>query len=87
MLRVAGSELRKTGWRGLEMYLGEYGDFPLCVSLETAHPAKFPDDVKALTGVTPELPHSMKNMSQRTGEPLLIPGDYGEFRNYLRETL
>lgn len=75
------------GWKGLEVYLGEYGDFPLCVSLETAHPAKFPDYVEALTGVTPELPYSMKNVSQRTGEPLLMPSDYGEFRNYLRETL
>lgn len=75
------------GWRGLEVYIDKCGDFPLCVSLETAHPAKFPDDVKAETGVTPELPQSMKDVSRRTGEPLPMSGDYGEFRDYLRGTL
>ena len=75
------------GWRGLEVYLDRYGDFPLCVSLETAHPAKFPDEVKVLTGVTPELPQSMKDVLHRTGAPLHLSGDYGEFRDYLLDTL
>ncbi len=75
------------GWRGLEMYLEKVGDFSLCVSLETAHPAKFPDEVKAATGVTPEMPQSMKEVALRKGEPLLMSGNYEEFRDYLRATL
>ncbi len=75
------------GWRGLEIYLEKNGDFPLCVSLETAHPAKFPEEVKALMGVTPDMPQSMKEVARRRGVPLLMSGDYGEFREYLRDTL
>jgi threonine synthase len=58
------------GWKGLENYLEARGDFPLCVCLETAHPAKFPDDIIELLGITPELPQEMKDLDKRTGEPL-----------------
>jgi threonine synthase len=75
------------GWRGLEIYLEQNGDFPLCVSLETAHPAKFSEEVKALTDVTPEMPQSMKAVARRTGDPLMMSGDYGKFKEYLCDTL
>lgn len=75
------------GWRGLEVYLEECGDFPLCVSLETAHPAKFPDEIKELLDITPELPQSMKDIDKRAGEPLELPGDYGAFKEYLQDSL
>jgi len=71
------------GWKGLERYLEVSGDFPLCVSLETAHPAKFPDEIKLLLGISPELPQSMKDIDQRSGEPAMLSGSYNEFRNYL----
>ena len=49
------------GWAGLERYFaaGEATEDTLAVSLETAHPAKFPDEVRALTGVEPDLPPSL----------------------------
>jgi threonine synthase len=75
------------GWKGLEDYLNARGDFPLCVSLETAHPAKFPDDIIELLGVTPEVPVSLKDIDQRTGEPLELSADYGEFKQYLMDAL
>ena len=75
------------GWRGLEIYLEETGDFPFCVSLETAHPAKFPDEIIELIGITPQLPDSMKDIDQREGEPIELPGDYEGFRAYLRDNL
>jgi len=71
------------GWRGIEAYFEQFGDFPLCVSLETAHPAKFPDEIKELLGVTPELPKSMQDIEKRHGEPYELPADYEEFKNYL----
>ncbi len=46
------------GWRGLEVYLELFGDTPLCVSLETAHPAKFPDEIRELLAIEPDLPQS-----------------------------
>lgn len=75
------------GWRGLESYLEAFGDFPLCVSLETAHPAKFPDEIKELLDITPDLPQSMKDLDQRAGSPVPLSGSYAEFREYLHQHL
>ena len=75
------------GWRGLEAYLEQYGDFPLCVSLETAHPAKFPDEIVELLGITPEVPDSMKGIDERKGKSLELPADYRIFKEYLIDNL
>jgi len=76
------------GWRGLEVYIELYGDKqPLCISLETAHPAKFPDEIRELLGINPDLPSGMKDIDERSGEPVLLSADYGEFREYLQSHL
>jgi len=75
------------GWKGLETWLARHGDFPLCVSLETAHPAKFPEEVRAILGIDPELPPSMQDLDTRTGEPHEMSGRYGDFSEYLRKCL
>ena len=75
------------GWSGLEVYLERFGDFPLCVSLETAHPAKFPEEIKAMLGIIPELPQSMKDIDKRTGKALLLSCDYKLFKAFLKDTL
>ncbi|HRT27241.1 MAG TPA: threonine synthase [Syntrophales bacterium] len=75
------------GWKGLEDYLAARGDFPLCVCLETAHPAKFPDEIVELIGVAPELPSGMMDLDMRKGEPIELPADYEEFRYFLWKNL
>jgi threonine synthase len=75
------------GWKGLEIYLERFGDFPLCVSLETAHPAKFPNEIQKLLDITPDLPQSMKDIDGRTGDPFMLSGSYDEFKDYLRHHL
>lgn len=75
------------GWRGLEKYFKETGDYVPCVSLETAHPAKFPDEIIELLGITPELPDSMKDIDKRQGSPIELSMDYQIFSDYLRENL
>ncbi|MDI9570153.1 MAG: threonine synthase [Pseudomonadota bacterium] len=75
------------GWRGLEDYLEKSGYGGLCVSLETAHPAKFPAEIRELLGIDPELPPSMQGLDARTGEPVLLPADNDVFRTYLWERL
>jgi threonine synthase len=77
------------GWKGLEHYL-EACCGPIeepCVSLETAHPAKFPDEIIELLGIKPEVPQSMKDLDKRTGEPVELPADYGRLRSFLLDTL
>ncbi len=75
------------GWRGLELYLERFPDVPLAVSLETAHPAKFPEEIESLLGISPELPPGMRDIDQRSGEPLPMTADYGRFRRFLLSTL
>ncbi len=75
------------GWRGLEIYLEQCGDHPLSVSLETAHPAKFPDEIVQLLGINPDIPDSMRGLDEREGEPIQLPAEYGVFRDYLRDNL
>ena len=75
------------GWRGLETYLECYGDFPLCVSLETAHPAKFPDEIVNLLGIAPEVPDSMRGIDGRKGESVQLSANYTVFKEYLQDNL
>ena len=71
------------GWRGLEEYLaGEGGDEP-AISVETAHPAKFPEEVEELLGLRPPVPPSLRGLEEREGEPVPLPGDYRAFKEYL----
>ncbi|MDY0045654.1 MAG: threonine synthase [Syntrophales bacterium] len=71
------------GWRGLELYEESFGSVPLCVSLETAHPAKFPAEIRDLLGIDPELPASMKDIDSRAGTADELPADYGRLKAYL----
>lgn len=75
------------GWAGLAAYRNETGDNHLAVSLETAHPAKFPEEIEKLLGFIPELPESMRNIDQRRGSAITLANDYDTFRNYLRNNL
>lgn len=72
------------GWKGLELYLAENGDKPLCVSVETAHPAKFPEEIAALLNVLPEIPPSMKELDGKTGMALPMTNDYDKLKVYLQ---
>ena len=64
-----------------------FGDRPLCISLETAHPAKFPDEIRELLGINPDLPPSMADIDRRSGEPAFLSADYGELRIFLQKNL
>jgi threonine synthase len=75
------------GWRGLEIYLEAMGDNALCVSLETAHPAKFPEAIESTIGIQPELPQSMEDLEKKTGEPILMDNNYETFRTFLLSRL
>ncbi len=75
------------GWKGLHKYLDEYDEDinqdQLCVSLETAHPAKFPAEINEILGFDPELPESLKNLENKKEKYDNISNDYNLFKKYL----
>jgi threonine synthase len=60
-------------------------DHPLCISIETAHPAKFPEEITRLLGIEPELPPSLAGLDAKTEYYDKGPNEYGWFREYLKE--
>lgn len=73
------------GWRGLELFLTQNPVDCPCILLETAHPAKFPDEIRELLGIEPEAPPSLKGIEGRVGSPLEMAADYMALKRYLRE--
>lgn len=75
------------GIKGLRDYRELTGDDTLAVTLETAHPAKFPGEVSSVVGIEPELPESLKRTE--TGEEHMeaLTTDYAEFKEYLKKKL
>ncbi len=57
----------------------------LCVSLETAHPAKFPAEIRAILGIEPELPESLQGLDGKEEKFDMIKNDYLAFKNYLKD--
>ncbi len=75
------------GWAGLEAYFAKTGDSKLAICLETAHPAKFPEEIKRLLGVEPELPESMKDLLCREGSAVNMSKDFAAFKKHLQDHL
>ncbi|MFO7650050.1 MAG: threonine synthase [bacterium] len=71
------------GWAALERYCAEAGLPRLGISIETAHPAKFPEEIVRLTGVEPELPPSLEGLDERPEHYDHGPNDYQWFKDYL----
>lgn len=55
------------------------------VTLATAHPAKFPDAVKAATGIHPDLPARMGDMMQRQERLHTLPNDVAAVEKYIEQ--
>ncbi len=74
------------GWTGLQVALSR-GDIPdtpddAYVSLETAHPAKFPEKIIELLNIDPNLPPSLQGIEEDFDT---LPNDYSAFKSYLIE--
>jgi threonine synthase len=75
------------GWAGLEAYWSKTADKKLAICLETAHPAKFPEEIQRLLGITPELPDSMKDLDLREGSAINMADNYDNFKKLLQKNL
>lgn len=75
------------GWAGLQAFLAEEGHHherdQLYVSLETAHPAKFPEEIQSLLGFDPDLPPSLQNLENKPESFGRMMNDYPQFKRYL----
>lgn len=73
------------GWAGLCHYLlaDPEAAEKVCVSLETAHPAKFPEKIIELLQLDPELPPSLQGLEGKPEFIKALHNDYESFKDYL----
>jgi len=72
------------GWRGFQDYqtVEPLEGAPAAV-LETAHPAKFPDEIERILGFSPEVPPALAALDQLPEDYDRMEVDYAAFREYL----
>jgi threonine synthase len=73
------------GWAGLEHYIAEEKPDELMVSIETAHPAKFPEEIEQLLSFSPKIPRSIAEIENKKEIYLTIENDYNTFLKLLIE--
>ncbi len=73
------------GWCGLEQYCEHEDGSGLMVSVETAHPAKFPEEIEKLLKLIPDVPPSLEGIEEKTEHFDRMPVDYDEFKKLLIE--
>ena len=74
------------GWKGLQTFLDRNPDEKRpAISLETAHPAKFPEECQRRLGFVPEAPPALAALDHLPESYDQMDVDYDAFRNYLRE--
>lgn len=66
-------------WRALEKY-AKKNAFSCAVSLETADPAKFPDQIMALLGIEPKIPKSLEGLDKKQEKFEVIKREYRSFK-------
>ncbi|HNQ23351.1 MAG TPA: threonine synthase [Phycisphaerae bacterium] len=74
------------GWAGLQRYLAEHPEDneTLMVSVETAHPAKFPEEIQAAIGLDPPPPPSLQGLEGRPEHYPVMSTQYEPFRDWLK---
>ena len=73
------------GWAGLWRYLDACPDAArgLMVSVETAHPAKFPEEIQALLGLDPPVPPALAGLEDKPEQYDRLTTHYEPFRDLL----
>jgi threonine synthase len=74
-------------WKGLKNYsaLNKFSmaGKPLCISLETAHPAKFPDELSRILKIDPVLPPSLTGLEQKPENYFSLENDYQLLKDFI----
>jgi threonine synthase len=74
-------------WAGLSHYLEEHkeDEAQLCVAFETAHPAKFPEQIREILSLDPELPPSLQGLDEKPESFESMSNNYEAFKHFLKE--
>ena len=74
-------------WKGLDHYLREASredkNETVYISLETAHPAKFPGEIERILNHTPAGHPSLENLEELEEDYTPMENDYGSFVQYI----
>ena len=75
------------GWAALRQYLEAEPEAAAgaTITLETAHPAKFPEAVRAAVGADPEVPPSLAGLESKTETYGSLETDYAGFKGHLEK--
>jgi len=71
-------------WAGLEDFLSKEKTSLTCVSLETADPAKFPEELEKIINI-PKIPKSLKGLENKKEYVYNLDADYNKFKQFLIE--
>ncbi len=77
------------GWAGLiENFKANIDDASprqVSVCIETAHPAKFPEEIKEVLNIEPQLPDALKGLEDKEEQYDLLENSYSMFKKYLKD--
>ena len=72
---------------GAESYLKTMSkassELQLCISLETAHPAKFPEQLEEILNLKPQLPESLSGIDRKPENYTPLDNDYESLKEFL----
>jgi threonine synthase len=74
-------------WKGMKDYSvqdkGTKPGKPLCISLETAHPAKFPAELEQILNFKPLLPSSLESLEHLAENYVSMDNNYDLLKNFI----
>jgi len=78
-------------WAGLEDFLNNSAitssaAYP-CIVLETAHPAKFRDEIVGVLDIMPEVPSELNEIYHKSEDYITLENNYESFRDYLLKSI
>ena len=74
-------------WHGINEYFrfnkNINSEKQLCISLETAHPAKFPEEIRQIINVDPPLPASLIGIAEKTEKYFSLENNYEMLKDFI----
>ena len=74
-------------WKGIKDYSNSGESFlqakPLLISLETAHPAKFPSEIKQILNFEPALPESLIGLENKPEQYISMDNNYEKLKDFI----